>query len=217
MRTRRCAVGAWLLGIGMTLVALAVSGWLAPSSFAGPRQEVSPDQTFAQKAVVGGVAEVPRGKLAVKHAAAGQREASPDQMFAQKAAAGGVAEVQLGKLAVERAASPDVKQLGQRMVTDHEKGNRELMAVVEKKGLSMPTAPDPKQQEEATRLATLQGAAFDRAYLQQMVQDHEEDVSLFRTQATEGQDPELKSFAAKTLPTLEEHLKLVRDLAKKQP
>jgi putative membrane protein len=183
MRTRRCAVGAWLIGIGMTLVAPAVGVWLASSAFA----------------------------------AAGQRETDPDKIFAQKAAAGGMAEVQLGKMAVERATSPDVKQFGQRMVTDHEKANRELTALVEQKGLAVPTAPDPKHQEEATKLATLQGATFDRAYLQQMVQDHEADVSLFRTQATEGQDPELKSFATKTLPTLEEHLKLVQDLAKKHP
>ena len=79
----------------------------------------------------------------------------------------------------------------------------------------MPTALDHKHQEEADRLAKLQGAAFDRAYLQHMVKDHEDDVQLFSTQAKQGQDPELKAFAAKTLPTLEEHLSIVRNLAEK--
>ena len=165
--------------VGVALVTLAVWGGLAPRSFAAQQPEASPDQTFAQKAVVGGWEEV-----------------------------------QLGKLAAERAASPDVKQFGQRMVADHDQANRELMALVKQKGLTVPTAPDPQHQEEATRLATLHGAAFDRAYLQQMVRDHEDDVRLFRTQAQEGRDPELKRFAAATLPTLEEHLQMVRDLAK---
>jgi putative membrane protein len=62
-------------------------------------------------------------------------------------------------------------------------------------------------------LAKLQGAAFDRAYIQHMVNDHEEDVKLFRTEAKHGKDPDLKRFAAHTLPTLEAHLNMVRNLA----
>jgi putative membrane protein len=164
--------------IDVALVAMAVCLWLAASAFAGQRQGTSPDQAFVKKAVVGGLAEV-----------------------------------QLGKLAVEHAASPDVKQFGQRMVQDHSKANQELMALVKTKAISVPTALDQKHQKAAARLAKLHGAAFDRAYLQQMVKDHEEDVQLFSTQAKQGKDPELKAFAADTLPTLEEHLRMVRNLA----
>jgi putative membrane protein len=59
----------------------------------------------------------------------------------------------------------------------------------------------------------LQGPAFDRAYIQEMVKDHEEDVKLFRTEAQQGKDPELKRLAATTLPTLEAHLRMARNLA----
>ena len=145
---------------------------------------------------------------------AGQRrQASPDQAFVKKAAVGGLAEVQLGQLAVERAASPEVKQFGQRMIDDHGKANRELMAMVEPKGLAVPTALDRKHRQVADRLATLHGPAFDRAYIQEMVKDHEADVRLFRTEAQQGTDPELKRWAANTLPTLEEHLTMARTLA----
>ena len=164
--------------IDVTLVAMAVCLGLAASSFAGQRPQASPDQTFIQKAVMGGLAEV-----------------------------------QLGKLAVEHAASPDVKQFGRRMVEDHDKANRELMAVVEQKGLAAPTALDRKHRQAADRLGKLQGPAFDRAYIQAMVKDHEEDVKLFRTEAQQGKDPELKRLAADTLPTLDEHLNMARKLA----
>jgi putative membrane protein len=146
---------------------------------------------------------------------AGQRpQASPDQAFVKKAAVGGLAEGQLGKLAVERAASPDVKQFGQRMVEDHDQANRELMAVVEPKGIAVPTALDRKHRRAADRLAQWHGTAFDRAYIQHMVKDHEANVRLFRTQAQQGNNPELKHFAANTLPTLEAHLNRARSLAK---
>ncbi len=149
-------------------------------------------------------------------AGAGQRQqGSADQTFATQAARDGLAEVQLGQLAVEHAASPDVKQFGQRMVDDHGKANRELMALAEQKGIKVPTALDRKHQRAAARLATLHGAAFDRAYMQQMVQDHEADVKRFRTEAQQGTDPELKRFAATTLSTLEAHLDMARSLAQR--
>jgi putative membrane protein len=164
--------------IGVVFVAIAACVWLAPSAFAGQRQKAMTDQTFVQKAVVGGLAEV-----------------------------------QLGKMAAEHAVSFEVQRFGQRMVEEHGQANQELMALVKQKGLSVPTALDEKHQKAANQLARLQGEAFDRAYIQQMVKDHEEDVRLFRTQAKEGQDPELKRFAADTLPTLEAHLKMARSLA----
>jgi putative membrane protein len=148
-------------------------------------------------------------------AGAGQRQqGSADQTFAKQAARDGLAEVQLGQLAVEHAASPDVKQFGQRMVDDHGKTNRELMALAEQKGIKVPTALDRKHQRAADRLAKLHGTAFDRAYMQQMVQDHEADVKRFRTQAQQGTDPELKRFAATTVSTLEAHLDMAQTLAK---
>jgi len=57
----------------------------------------------------------------------------------------------------------------------------------------------------------LQGAAFDRAYMDAMVKDHETDVREFQTESKSGSDPEIKAWAAKTLPTLEEHLRVARE------
>ena len=44
--------------------------------------------------------------------------------------------------------------------------------------------------------------------MQDMVKDHRTDVAEFKKEAASGKDPEVKAFASKTLPTLEEHLKL---------
>jgi putative membrane protein len=85
-----------------------------------------------------------------------------DQSFVHMASSGGLAEVQLGQLATERAASPEVKQFGQRMVTDHTKANQELAAIAQKKNMPVAAELDPKHRTMADKLAKLQGAAFDR-------------------------------------------------------
>jgi putative membrane protein len=145
------------------------------------------------------------------------RAGHTDQSFVHMASSGGLAEVQLGQLATERAASPEVKQFGQRMVTDHTKANQELAEIAQKKNMPIATEFDPKHRTMADKLAKLQGAAFDREYLLGQVADHEQTVALFKTQIKEGKDADLKTFARETLPTLEDHLKTVRALVAKHP
>jgi putative membrane protein len=141
-------------------------------------------------------------------------EQNPDQNFVMKAASGGMAEVDLGKLAVEKASSDEVKKFGQRMVDDHSKANEELKTLAQNKQITLPTDLDPHAKAMHDKLAKLSGAAFDRAYMQAMVVDHKKDVNEFRMEAKSGKDPDVKGWAAKTLPTLEEHLKLAQDTSR---
>jgi putative membrane protein len=131
-----------------------------------------------------------------------------DRMFAEKAAAGGVAEVEAGKVAGQRAGHDKVKQFGARMVQDHSKANDELKQIASGKGLQLPSAPDAHNREMMAKMQKLSGAEFDRAYMDHMVKDHQKDVAAFEKEASSGQDPDIKAFAAKTLPTLREHLKM---------
>jgi len=134
-----------------------------------------------------------------------------DQQFVMKAAQGGMAEVELGRLATQKAASGDVKQFGQRMVDDHSKANDELKSIASSKGVNLPTDVGAKNKADMDHLSALSGAEFDRAYMQHMVKDHKTDVAEFRKESNSGKDNDVKGFAAKTLPTLEEHLKMAQD------
>jgi putative membrane protein len=131
-----------------------------------------------------------------------------DQTWVTKVAKGGMAEVELGKLATEKAASDEVKKFGQRMVDDHSKANEELKTLAQNKKITLPTDVDAKEKALHDRLMKLSGPEFDRAYMRAMLTDHREDVAEFRKEARSGNDPDVKAWAAKTLPTLEEHLKL---------
>ena len=149
--------------------------------------------------------------------AAASKAKKPDaQTFLSKAAQANVAEVELGKLAAERAQSADVKQYGQKMVDDHGKANKEVQDLADQKGLTLPTYIGAAHKAAKTRLEKLSGDAFDRAFMAQMVKDHQAAVTLFRTQARSGKDPDVKAFAEKMLPDLEGHLKMAIDLNRQQ-
>jgi putative membrane protein len=143
-------------------------------------------------------------------AGAGASVAAADKTFVEKAAVGGMAEVQMGKMAQQKGSSDQVKQFGSRMVDDHSKANDELKQIASSKGITLPTDLDAKHKSKMDKMQKLSGAQFDRAYMDDMVADHKEDVADFKKQANSGKDSDLKAFAAKTLPTLEDHLKMAQ-------
>ena len=135
-----------------------------------------------------------------------------DRDFIMEAAMGGMMEVELGQVAAQKGGSDAVKQFGQRMVDDHSKANSELMSLASSKGITLPTALDDKHRQQVTKLSGMSGADFDRAYSKMMLSDHQKDVAAFEKQSTKAADADLKAFASKTLPTLQEHLQMARAL-----
>jgi len=149
----------------------------------------------------------------ITSSASAQDRGSSDSRFAANAATGGMAEVKLGQLAEEKAGSEAVKSFGKRMVDDHSKAGEQLKETAREENITLPYELTAKDQATYNRLAKLSGSEFDRAYMQVMVKDHEEDVAEFKREASEGASPALKHFAAQTLPTLEDHLKEARDVS----
>src|SRR5207248_3160534 len=121
-------------------------------------------------------------------------------------------EVKLGEYAMTAASSEAVKKFGKRMVDDHSKANKELKTLAADKGVTLPSTLDKKCQEVYDKLAKIKGAEFDKEYMRHMVEDHEKDVAKFQTAAKSLQDPDLKAWALKTLPTLNEHLRMAKEI-----
>jgi len=136
-----------------------------------------------------------------------------DHNFMIKAAQGGMAEVQLGQLAQQNGQSQQVKDFGQRMVEDHSKAGDELKQLASQEGVALPTSIDAKDQATMKRLQSLHGAAFDKAYMKDMVMDHKQDIAEFKHEASSGNDQAVKDWASKTLPTLESHLREAEKVA----
>jgi putative membrane protein len=134
-----------------------------------------------------------------------------DQDFVNDAAIGGKAEVELGKLAQKQSKNQAVKDLGKHMEDDHSKANDKLAAVAKDLKLTLPRDLDKKHKDTSDRLAKLSGDQFDREYVSEMLKDHQEDIAKFQKEIDSGQNSQIKSFASTTLPTLQQHLKMVQD------
>lgn len=140
--------------------------------------------------------------------------AKGESEFMMKAAQMDLAEIALGNLAVQRGQSEDVKRFGQMMVDDHTRTSQELMTLAAGENVTLPATMDSKHQSAMNKLSNLSGAEFDRAFMKQMVKDHEAAVKLYRKQANQrGGDAEVTAFAAKTLPALESHLQMARSMS----
>lgn len=135
--------------------------------------------------------------------------------FLTQAAESSMAEIQLASLALTRTQNPEVRAFAQQMIADHTKASDELKPIAAKKSATMPLELNSAHKSLAGKLTKMSGAEFDREYVNAMVEDHERDVQLFQAQAGVGTDQEVKEFAAKTLPTLQSHLQMVREMQNK--
>jgi putative membrane protein len=171
----------------------------------------------------GGGTNTAKHEDAVDSAKAINREMAPvdkeSSDFAVKAADGGMMEVTLGKLAREKAVNPRVKEFGAMMVRDHSKVGDELKTIAANKNITLPDSAGNDFQEHIRDMEKKTGKDFDKDYMDMMVKDHSEDVGMFEKAADKLSDPDLKTFASNTLPTLRAHLdsaKAVYDAIKKK-
>jgi putative membrane protein len=142
----------------------------------------------------------------------GKKPPSADAPFIGTVAMNDMAEVEHGRLASQNASSPDVKQFAQRMVDDHSRAAGEMKGLAKEREVTLATKLDDEHRATQDRLAKLKGAAFDKAYMEHMVNAHIEAVKLLQQEADAGQDDAVKAWAAKTLPTIQEHLKMASSL-----
>jgi len=139
-----------------------------------------------------------------------------DRSFIERAVSGGMAEIQTAQLAQQRSNSPQVRQFASRIIADHTQANGELQQIAQDQNITLPEQPSAKDASAYRRLIGLNGTAFDQAYAQAEISDHQQDIALFRKEAQSGQDPAAKSFAQKTLPILVQHLQLAQSLNRSQ-
>jgi putative membrane protein len=135
-----------------------------------------------------------------------------DRDFIEKAAAGGMLEVAWGKLAETKSENADVKSYATTLQKDHGAANEELTTLAQKKGVVLPTTLPAKEQKELDKLS--KAKHFDEDFTEENVKDHKKDVKDFESAAKSAKDPDVKAFAAKTLPTLQAHLQRAEQLHK---
>jgi putative membrane protein len=138
--------------------------------------------------------------------------------FVKRAAEANLAEIKVSELAQSKAQSADVKQFAQQMITDHTQAGAELSKIAQGKNLKVPDDTDMMHKASMKLLQAKSGESFDSSYMEQMDKDHQKVIALFQSAASSADvDPELKAFASKTLPKLQQHHHLVAQVEAKRP
>ena len=131
---------------------------------------------------------------------------SKDQQFLMRAAETQQEEIALGQMATQRAESDKVKQLAQRMVDDHTKAGQEMRKLAETTGFTLSDEPSVGHQKRDRTYSNLSSKEFDRAYVAHEVKHHRKNIAEFKKQAERLKSPQIRQWAAGTLPVLKEHL-----------
>jgi putative membrane protein len=194
-----------------SLIALAGVAFLStPSVIAQTGRPSSPSQT----------APTPQpGVSPMDQANTGQDPTSTavlaDKAFVRKALEGGMTEIQLGQLALQKSSNDDVKQFAQKMIDDHTKLGDEMKQVGQQMGIKAPDSPSSKDKSAMAKLQALSGDDFDKAYIKDMVKDHQQDAKDFKQEAQTTTNPALKSVVVQGQQVIDEHLQMIQQIAQK--
>lgn len=122
-------------------------------------------------------------------------------------------EIESSKVALERGGAA-TKAFAQQMIDAHQNTTANLKALLDSgKVKAQPaSAMSEDQRESIDELKKLSGSEFDSAYQDDQEDAHENAVDVFKRYAKEGDNPDLKAWAAKTVPDLEHHLKMAEEL-----
>jgi len=142
---------------------------------------------------------------------------SSDMKFIREASQGGIAEVKMGYMGVQNGTSTQVKNLGQKLIQDHTAANKELEQLASQKGAVITPELDAKHQKDLDALSKLSGAEFDKAYIHHAVMDHEKDIKKFQAAADKATDQDIRAFAQRTLPVLQQHLDMAKSAQNATP
>ncbi len=140
--------------------------------------------------------------------------ASADKSFVKKVLEGGMIEIQTSQLALQKSDNDELKRFAQRMVDDHAKLGEDMKSTAGQIGVKVPSEPAKKDRAMIARLQGLSGSEFDKAYVKLMLDDHEADAIAFKQEMSTGKVPVVKDAATKYDPVIENHLQMIKDIAK---
>jgi putative membrane protein len=119
-------------------------------------------------------------------------------------------EIQGGLAAEKKAEAPAVRAFARLMVLDHMELESQLAAVAMESGVQLPSEPGEQSKQEMATLQSMSGAKFDTAYMQHMVQGHQQAVQKFKSEKGQAQSQPVEAVVGATLPIIEQHLALAQ-------
>jgi putative membrane protein len=135
-----------------------------------------------------------------------------EKNFLKKAEEADIKERNVGRVVLEKSQNKDVKDYAQMLVDDHSKNLRDVVDLMNQKGMAQPKDLPEVKHDALDKLNAMSGTELDREFVKMMLDDHQKDVSEFRNEANTAQDKDVKDYATHTLPMLEKHLQKAQEL-----
>ena len=134
--------------------------------------------------------------------------------FVTRAAQSDKFEITEGKLAATRAHDPRVRRFAAMMISAHTKTTAGLKMAVRRAHMPPPPPPmlRPDQEHMVGDLRAARGPAFDKIYVDQQVQAHQDALNLMQGYAQNGPVPPIRMAAQKTTPIVQQHLDMAQHL-----
>jgi putative membrane protein len=140
---------------------------------------------------------------------------SSDEKFITDAAKGTRAQVEIGRMVAARASDPAVRSFAKQMVKEHTDALNQLQKLALQKNITLSNDIPDAAKDMQSKLSNETGKQLDKDYMDGMVQDHQMDVQEFQTAAQSASDPDVKQWAGKMVPTLQEHLQKAQEIDQK--
>lgn len=134
-----------------------------------------------------------------------QAETKRDADFVYDAVAAQFAEIKLAELANQRSHSNEVKQLAEKIQTDHSASLNQLKTLAQAKAISVPVEETDASERRLENIADESGDEFDQKWCGDMLDMHDESIGKFEKRLNNTEDAELKAYLEKSLPVLKQH------------
>lgn len=135
-----------------------------------------------------------------------------DAKYVVDAYSAGLVEINFSKRALEISTNTQVKNFAQMMVSDHTSMGSDVEALAAKKQITLPTEMTESQTKDLNSMAEKRGSDFDKAYMDKMVSDHKDAVSLFQDASQNAADTDVRDLFIKGLPKIQGHLDMAKNI-----
>ncbi|HTW70451.1 MAG TPA: DUF4142 domain-containing protein [Acetobacteraceae bacterium] len=150
---------------------------------------------------------------ASKGAAEANKPSDVDLNFAGDGTAYNIDMIDISQIAQTKTTDSAVRDLAARISQTDTDINRQLAALAQSKGLPVPSSVDQQHQARFAQLQSINGPAFNRAWLDQALPDQTMAIETFQAEADKGTDPTLRDLAQQSLPALLQNLQTTQHLS----
>jgi putative membrane protein len=123
-----------------------------------------------------------------------------------------MAEVLAAQRALEHSQNASVRGFAQKMITDHNYAQSTLEPIASMHRIQPPTTLSDRHREMLDRLSQLSGPAFDREYVNNMVNEHALEITAFNTELPVVVDAHVSAWVQNTRPMLLQHYEIGQQL-----